>query len=69
MELQACIHPTVMKDMCAECGADLRKDDLVTTASVPMIHTVPELKVSVEVITKNCTSLFKKSDLASGYCT
>lgn len=53
LELQACIHPTVMKDMCAECGADLRKDDLITTASVPMIHSVPELKVSVEVNIRN----------------
>jgi len=22
-----CQHPTIMKDMCAECGADLRKLD------------------------------------------
>ncbi|KAK5647418.1 hypothetical protein RI129_002310 [Pyrocoelia pectoralis] len=51
-ELEACIHPTVMKDMCAECGADLRKDDLNSTASVPMIHTVPDLKVSEELAQK-----------------
>lgn len=38
-----------MKDMCAECGADLRKDDLSMTASVPMVHSIPELKVSEEV--------------------
>lgn len=39
-----------MKDMCAECGADLRKEDmLTTTASVPMVHSIPELKVSEEV--------------------
>lgn len=38
-----------MKDMCAECGADLRKDDVVTAASVPMVHAIPELKVSEEV--------------------
>lgn len=50
MELQACLHPTVMRDMCAECGADLRKDDTTTSASVPMVHSVPDLKVSVEVI-------------------
>lgn len=48
-ELEPCIHPTVMKDMCAECGADLRKSDLNSTASVPMVHSVPELKVSEEV--------------------
>lgn len=48
-ELESCIHPTVMKDMCAECGADLRKDDQTTAASVPMVHSIPELKVSEEV--------------------
>lgn len=49
-ELKECSHPTVMKDMCAECGADLRKEDMRTlVASVPMVHSVPELKVSEEV--------------------
>lgn len=39
-----------MNDMCAECGTDLRKDDSPQiTASVPMIHAIPELKVSEEV--------------------
>lgn len=39
-----------MNDMCAECGADLRRDDTAaTTASVPMIHSIPDLKVSEEV--------------------
>jgi hypothetical protein len=39
-----------MKDMCAECGADLRKEDLTQqNASVPMVHSIPELKVSKEV--------------------
>lgn len=47
--MESCVHPTVMKDMCAECGADLRKDDVVTAASVPMVHSIPELKVSEEV--------------------
>lgn len=51
LELNPCIHPTVMNDMCAECGADLRKDDLITTASIPMVHSIPELKVSEEVRT------------------
>lgn len=53
-ELTPCIHPTVMKDMCAECGADLRKEELPTTASVPMVHSIPELKVSEEVSPKKC---------------
>ena len=43
-----CQHPTIMKDMCAECGADLRKLDTVSDsgAKVAMIHSIPELKVS-----------------------
>lgn len=49
LKLQACIHPTVMKDMCAECGADLRMEQTETTASVPMVHSIPDLKVSEEV--------------------
>lgn len=39
-----------MNDMCAECGADLRKDETPkSSASVPMIHAIPDLKVSEEV--------------------
>lgn len=56
--ISACRHPTVMKDLCAECGADLRHvgsggggggvegvayDD---SASVAMLHSIPELRVS-----------------------
>lgn len=35
--------------MCADCGADLRQDEPSSSsskASVPMIHSVPELKVT-----------------------
>lgn len=37
--------------MCADCGADLRQDESSTPseASVPMVHSVPELKVSHEI--------------------
>ncbi|CAG9838902.1 unnamed protein product [Diabrotica balteata] len=49
LELIPCSHPTIMNDMCAECGADLRKNDDVSIASVPMIHAIPDLKVSEEV--------------------
>ncbi|RWS28535.1 RNA polymerase II subunit A C-terminal domain phosphatase-like isoform X2 [Leptotrombidium deliense] len=50
---QICLHPTVMKDLCAECGEDLRqsqqcKQTKVSSASVSMIHSVPELRVSIE---------------------
>lgn len=36
-----------MKDMCADCGTDLSRDDIAATniASIPMVHSVPELKV------------------------
>ena len=51
LELEECRHPTVMKDMCAECGADLTKlENNKNNASVSMVHTVPELKISHEVI-------------------
>ena len=42
-----CAHPTVMKDMCAECGADLRMLEQEQEAGVAMVHAIPELKVSV----------------------
>ncbi|CAG9860661.1 unnamed protein product [Phyllotreta striolata] len=52
VKLTACSHPTIMNDMCAECGADLRKNDDISTASVPMIHAIPDLKVSEELAQK-----------------
>ncbi|KAL1482804.1 hypothetical protein MTO96_033530 [Rhipicephalus appendiculatus] len=53
LKLALCTHPVVMKDLCAECGADLRElgEALPTdtdVASVSMIHNVPELRVSQE---------------------
>ncbi|XP_033211377.1 RNA polymerase II subunit A C-terminal domain phosphatase isoform X2 [Belonocnema kinseyi] len=53
--LEGCTHPTVMKDLCAECGVDLREGGpggdtgLVSQASVPMVHSIPELKVCPEL--------------------
>lgn len=49
-DLEECRHPTVMKEMCAGCGADLRTDESrkKDTAVVPMVHSVPELKVSTD---------------------
>ncbi|XP_059160742.1 RNA polymerase II subunit A C-terminal domain phosphatase-like [Physella acuta] len=51
----SCTHPTIMKDMCADCGADLRRDNGVAgdrkksvSASVAMVHSIPELIVSQE---------------------
>ncbi|CAB4061587.1 CTDP1 [Lepeophtheirus salmonis] len=49
---EGCSHPTVMKDMCAECGADLRELQSTHTpttrpaASIAMVHSIPELKVN-----------------------
>ncbi|XP_971974.2 RNA polymerase II subunit A C-terminal domain phosphatase [Tribolium castaneum] len=51
-ELKECTHPTVMNDMCAECGTDLRKNDVSVAASVPMVHAIPDLKVSEELAQK-----------------
>ncbi|XP_017883327.1 RNA polymerase II subunit A C-terminal domain phosphatase isoform X1 [Ceratina calcarata] len=60
MTLEGCKHPTVMKDLCAECGADLRvegigkenESEVISQASVPMVHSVPELKVCPELAEK-----------------
>lgn len=58
--LEGCRHPTVMIDLCAECGADLRVEGSnkdgelagVSQASVPMVHSIPELKVCPELAEK-----------------
>ncbi|CAD1480823.1 unnamed protein product [Heterotrigona itama] len=60
MILEGCKHPTVMKDLCAECGVDLRVEGIgkenestkISQASVPMVHSVPELKVCPELAEK-----------------
>nr|XP_003705054.1 PREDICTED: RNA polymerase II subunit A C-terminal domain phosphatase isoform X2 [Megachile rotundata] len=60
MMLEGCRHPTVMKDLCAECGVDLRVEGVgkenenikISQASVPMVHSVPELKVCPELAEK-----------------
>ncbi|CAG0891486.1 unnamed protein product [Darwinula stevensoni] len=49
LELETCTHATVIKDMCAECGADLREEEKKSgRASVAMVHSIPELLVSKE---------------------
>ncbi|KAM7345800.1 RNA polymerase II subunit A C-terminal domain phosphatase Fcp1 isoform 2-T2 [Cochliomyia hominivorax] len=54
LELSECIHTTVIKDMCADCGADLRQNENGNTseASVPMVHTIPDLKVTQKLAQK-----------------
>ena len=50
--LQRHLFDSDIQDMCAECGADLRKMEFVgmpkvaRDASVAMVHAIPELKVS-----------------------
>jgi hypothetical protein len=52
--LTECLHTTIIKDLCADCGADLEQIDVASgsKASVPMIHSVPELKVSESLAKK-----------------
>ncbi|KAJ7338605.1 hypothetical protein JRQ81_012507 [Phrynocephalus forsythii] len=56
VRLEGCSHPVVMKGLCAECGQDLtqlrnkngKQNMPVSTATVSMVHNVPELMVSSE---------------------
>uniref|UniRef100_A0A4W3HUL2 RNA polymerase II subunit A C-terminal domain phosphatase n=1 Tax=Callorhinchus milii TaxID=7868 RepID=A0A4W3HUL2_CALMI len=56
VRLEGCNHPIVMKGLCAECGQDLtqlqkrngKQQIPFSTATVSMIHSVPELMVSSE---------------------
>ncbi|XP_017463675.1 PREDICTED: RNA polymerase II subunit A C-terminal domain phosphatase isoform X1 [Rhagoletis zephyria] len=54
LELAECAHTTVIKDMCADCGADLRQNENGNTseASVPMVHSIPDLKVTQKLAQK-----------------
>ncbi|XP_030644926.1 RNA polymerase II subunit A C-terminal domain phosphatase [Chanos chanos] len=54
--IEECSHPIVMKGLCAECGQDLtqlqnkngKQQAPISTATVSMVHSVPELMVSSE---------------------
>ncbi|KFM78964.1 RNA polymerase II subunit A C-terminal domain phosphatase, partial [Stegodyphus mimosarum] len=54
LNLKPCTHSVIMKDLCAECGTDLRQLDkdnfakLTASTTFSMVHVVPELKVSLE---------------------
>lgn len=54
LRIEVCLHTTIIKDLCADCGADLDQIDISSSskASIPMIHSVPELKVSAELAKK-----------------
>ena len=48
-KIEECQHTTVMKNMCAECGVDLQQENShfsKSSASVAIVHNIPELKVS-----------------------
>ncbi|KFD56544.1 hypothetical protein M514_02648, partial [Trichuris suis] len=49
--MNECPHSVVLKDMCADCGIDLRKQEgeSAKRASISMIHSIPELQISHEV--------------------
>ncbi|XP_076864252.1 RNA polymerase II subunit A C-terminal domain phosphatase isoform X1 [Brachyhypopomus gauderio] len=56
VRIEECNHPVVMKGLCAECGQDLtqlqnkngKQQAPISTATVSMVHSVPELMVSSE---------------------
>ncbi|XP_030596220.1 RNA polymerase II subunit A C-terminal domain phosphatase isoform X2 [Archocentrus centrarchus] len=56
LKIEECSHPIVMKGLCAECGQDLtqlqstngNQQTPISTATVSMVHSVPELMVSSE---------------------
>ncbi|XP_012731230.2 RNA polymerase II subunit A C-terminal domain phosphatase isoform X1 [Fundulus heteroclitus] len=56
VRIEECSHPIVMKGLCAECGQDLtqlqgtngNQQCPISTATVSMVHSVPELMVSSE---------------------
>ncbi|XP_048849158.1 RNA polymerase II subunit A C-terminal domain phosphatase [Brienomyrus brachyistius] len=56
VRIEECSHPIVMKGLCAECGQDLtqlqnkngKPQVPISTATVSMVHSVPELMVSSE---------------------
>ena len=64
----ACSHPTMMGNICCDCGIILEEDndDLfqpgltrqtsTNQASIAMLHSIPELRVSKKVDFKNVLS-------------
>ncbi|KHJ48645.1 DWNN domain protein [Trichuris suis] len=53
--MNECPHSVVLKDMCADCGIDLRKQEgeSAKRASISMIHSIPELQISHEEAIKH----------------
>nr|CDS32408.1 RNA polymerase II subunit A C terminal domain [Hymenolepis microstoma] len=72
---EGCQHNVVMLDLCAECGANLRKDGGISgeriaaaSASIPMVHMIPDLHVSesvaAEIALKDEENLLNQRKLA-----
>ena len=71
-KIEECQHTTVMKNMCAECGADLQQEMSIVPsakvsaeASISIVHSIPELKVSSnvrDISTVEISGLFCHSD-------
>ncbi|VDO05289.1 unnamed protein product [Rodentolepis nana] len=72
---EGCQHNVVMLDLCAECGANLRRDGgasgeriAAASASIPMVHMIPDLHVSesvaAEIALKDEENLLSQRKLA-----
>lgn len=50
LSLTPCTHSTLMKNMCADCGADLEHEEQNQDkqSKIAMIHSIPELKISTD---------------------
>jgi len=50
ISLTSCPHSTLMKNMCADCGADLELEEQNQDkkSKIAMIHSIPELKISTD---------------------
>lgn len=57
-QVDLCYHPTVWRNMCAECGTYLKEKE-TCSASVAMEHTIPDLLISE----KDAQSLGREDEL------
>ena len=67
IEVQTCTHPTLLGNICCDCGVLLDDSNLDSNTNrnnglVSMLHSIPDLKVSKEVRSTIMSSLlYKKS--------
>ncbi|XP_037776595.1 RNA polymerase II subunit A C-terminal domain phosphatase-like [Penaeus monodon] len=60
VELEACAHPTLMGNICCDCGVVLEDNEITKTEVVSMLHTVPDLKIK-----KNVAEELGKEDITN----